>query len=335
MKTEVTIKQIADALYAESMKNVDTLVSARGTGVKADIDAKSFTELIEGIDAQFSAVRVDGVGLPEHLISGENYNGYGVIVVRSKLRAENKYRRETKIAIDDNFITNAAKFISDVLFEMYYIETATENLKDLNAEIAQICADNDIPYVFSFKSEPTNSALVIEIDDAHIIFNASLNSALKAGSLAIMLGGDEYSDYVKADAVATLVKQLKAIQTTPELIKGKVNVIDKVVDYATKKRASNLIREAYHRQAKNLDAVENKEMTGYFDEVVTIDGNEVEVFALVHKDANEYETDANGKVVKDANGNKKLVKEGAKTVVLKPFDVKTNLVVDFDVLKAI
>ena len=193
---------------------------------------------------------------------------------------------------------------------MLCIELAVENVNDLNEKVATIVAENDIPYSVAFAVDNNDDAMVLEITDKSIVFNASIQKAHEISNLSIFQSGDEYSDYVSETAVAKLAEALKAIQTPVQLIKGNIQLIADVTDITTKKRASKIIRGAYHRQTKYLGGV--KAGVGYFNEDVTINGETVEVFALVEKN-----------------------KEGNLEVVLKPFDVKTLLNVDFDVLSAV
>lgn len=318
MKTRTQTKTIADGIYAEAVANINTLTEAKKDTI-ATIKTKPVAEqvqtvanIVSGVEAQVVAPRVDGVALPAHLtnIFVSDDASEVTISIRSKLKAVTKYRKDIVVAVDSNLVANAGQGIIDALFEMFYIEVANENLEALNAKVAQICSDNNIPYTFSFALEPDNSAVVLSITDTEVVFNASNSAALDIPKLPIFLGGDEYYDLISKEAEQKLVDVLKVTQTTVQLIKAKTDVITKVTDIATKKRASKLIRQAYHRQAKNLDAV--KQGIGYFDAEVDIAGVPTEVFALVAK-----------------------AEDGTKTVVLKPFDVKTNLTVDYDVLAAL
>ena len=321
MKTRTQIKTIADGIYAEAVANINKFLEVRATEIDS-LKGKSVSEqasivanIVLGVEAQVVAPMVNGVSLPAHLtnisVADNGTDATEVIISsRSKLKAVTKYRKDTVVAVDSNFIKNAGSAIIDALFELFYIEVANENIEALNAKVEGICKDNEIPYTFAFALEPDNSAMVLSISDEKIVFNASNSAALDIPKMPLFAGGDEYYDLIGKEAEKSLIDSLKVTQTTTQLIKAKISVIDTITDVATKKRAVKLIRQAYHRQAKNLDSV--KAGIGYFNEEVTIAGNPVEIFALVEK-----------------------AEDGSKKVILKPFDVKTNLVVDYDVIAAL
>jgi hypothetical protein len=321
MKTKTQIKTIADGIYAEAQKNIANYIAARGDVISKLAD-KTLEEqvailydLVSGVEAQIVAPRVNSVGLPKHItkvnaeITGTTVDAV-TISIRSKLKAATKYRKDTTVRVNADFIKNAGAAIIDALYEMYYIAMANENLDALNERVAEIIKANEIPYTFKFALEPDNSAVVLSITDDEVVFNASSSAALSIAQLTIFVGGNEYNDIVRREAEEKLVNTLKGAQTTVQLIKAKATLIDTITDVITKKRAVKLIRQSYHRQAKNLEGL--KSGIGYFNEEVEIAGELVEIFALVKK-----------------------AEDGTKSVILKPFDVKTNLVVDYDVLAAL
>ena len=67
---------------------------------------------------------------------------------------------------------------------------------------------------------------------------------------------------------------------------------------------------SYHRQAKFLNAVNAG--VGYFNETVNVGGEDTEVFALVEKS-----------------------EDGTLATILSPFNVKTLMNVDYDVVGAL
>ena len=193
---------------------------------------------------------------------------------------------------------------------MFHINEAMENIEALNAKVAGIIAENEIPYSFSFVVDANSSATVLSVNDNEVVFNASITRAQDIASLAIFRDGSEYNNLIRQEATDNLVAALKSIQTPVQLIKGNVALIKEVTGVSTKKRASKLIRDSYHRQAKFLGKV--KTGVGYFDETVKINGEDVEVFALVSK-----------------------AEDGTIALVLSPFDVKTLYKVDYDVVEAV
>lgn len=319
MKTSGQIVKIANGIYAEAVEGLNNLKEVKADAV-ASIVTKSVEDgiavvkdIIASVETIVKAPRIDGVGLPEFLSRlsySEDSLDKVTITIRSKLKAAVKYSKTDDIVVDENIIDTIGKFYIDSLYELYYITVAQENVDALNEKIETIITENEIPYSFKFVIEPDNDVIVVSIDNKEVVFNASVSKAQSIADLAIFKSGDEYNDLVCAEATEKLVDSLKAVQTTTQLIKGGVGLIKDIIGVSTKKRANKLIRGSYHRQAKYLDKV--KSGIGYYNETVKINGEEVEVFALVEKAEN-----------------------GELSVVLNPFDVKTLFNVDFDVLKAV
>lgn len=319
MRTNKDIVRIADGINEEAVNNITKLAEARKDTV-AEIAGKpakevigSVTEIIAGIEASVASPRVDGVGFPTYLSKvtyEDNDSSEVTVTIRTKLKSTYKYRKDVIVALDDEFIENVGKAYIDALFDMFYIDEATQNVEALNAKIASIIEENEIPYSFSFAVDANSTAIVLSVNDNEVVFNASVPRAHDIASLPIFKSGDEYNDLICKEATDNLVEALKSIQTPVQLIKGGVDIIKEVTGVSTKKRASKLIRDSYHRQAKFLGKV--KTGVGYYNETVNINGEDVEVFALVSK-----------------------AEDGTIALVLSPFDVKTLSKVDYDVVEAV
>ena len=91
------------------------------------------------------------------------------VSVRTKLKSEYKYRKDTDIAVDENLIINIGKAYIDALFEMFYIEEANTNITELNAKVADIIAENEIGYSFKFAVESDTDAVVLAINNDEVI----------------------------------------------------------------------------------------------------------------------------------------------------------------------
>lgn len=316
MRSNKEIVQIAEGIYSEATSALANLAEVKKSQVTS-ISGKSVSEgiaviqsLVADIEAVLKAPRVDGVGLPAYLSKityDEDKIDRVTVSVRTKLKSDYKYRKDTVVTVDENFIINAGKAYIDALYDMFYIEEAIANVNALNEKVATIIAENDINFSFKFVVDATTDAIVLAIDNNEVVFNANIARAHDISSLGIFKSGDEYNDLICKEATGKLIAALKTVQTPVQLIKGNVALIKEVTGVSTKKRASKLIRGSYHRQAKYLNGV--KAGVGYFDETVKINGEDVEVFALVSK-----------------------AEDGQLTVVLNPFDVKTLYNVDFDVI---
>lgn len=319
MKSNAVICTARDGLYAQVTEYVSKLAEVNKTKVKGLKKAKTpeIVEVISGLlsdfENGFKAQVVEGISLPAYLakISYDDVDKITefTLSIRSKLKAEVKYKKDWTIAVGDNMIQDMGEAYITSLYEMFYNELAVENVTALNERLAEICAAENIPHNFSF-AVVDDDAVVVSITDDMVVFNVSLNQAMCISELGIFQSGDEYRDLICSEAVAKLVASVKACQTTVQLIKGNVDIIKLVTGVSTKKRASKLIRGSYHRKAENLDKV--KAGVGYYEADVKIDGADVKVFALVEK-----------------------AEDGTLSVVLKPFDVATNFTVDYDVLAAL
>lgn len=319
MRANADIKRIAASIYnqgLESVKGIAELRSARVEAMKTmqvDEALSAGSELMSQVEAVIDNASEDGVFLPKYLsrlVAREGADDRLVVTIRSKLNAAYKYRKDTEVMLDDDFVINMGTAYLASLFEMFYIELAMENVEELNDILAEITKENEIPYTIKFVIDHTADSPIASITDDEVVFNAGISEALGLSSLGLLQSGDDYNDLVRTNATNELVAVLKAAQTTPQLIKSKVKVINALLDLPTRKKASKIIRETYHRQARYLNKV--KKGVGYYLDKVKVNDEEIEVFSLVEK----------------AEG-------GEMTVILKPFDTKTLYNVDIDVLEAV
>lgn len=319
MRTSSEIKAIADGIYAEVSQGLSTLTEVKKAAVESmlgksgDEKLADIVALVGDIEAVLKAPSVDGVSLPPYLskVTYEDGNLDTVTVtVRTKLKSTYKYRKDTAVAVDADFLAHVGDVYVQALYDMYYIEQAIANVDALNEKVGEILAQAEVPYSFRFAVDTETDAMVLAINDKEVVFNANISRAHDISSMGIFKDGDEYDNIVRESSIEKLVTALKAAQTPVQLIKGNVALIKDVTGVSTKKRASKLIRDSYHRKARYLAGT--KAGVGYFDENVTIGGEEVNVFAIVSKDEN-----------------------GEIAVVLSPFDVKTLYNVEFDVVAAV
>lgn len=281
-----------------------------------DIGFGRIEALVNCIGASIKDTTVDGVGLPAFLTKVTATEGKldeVDITVKSKLKAKHKVKATQTVKVDEDFVEVVGKLFTDTLFNMFYLEVADANITELNEKIASIFEEENIPYTLEFEVT-TDSGRVIYIDNNKVVLKARLDEALAIGSNGLFANTDDesrgYDKIVYEEARNELVSVMRTVQITPEILKKKIRLVESLADLHTKKYAHKLIREGYHKKAENLK--DSKSGVGYFSDKVTIDGEEVDVFALLKKnDSGEYE------------------------VVLSPFDTKTNVSVDFDVVKAL
>lgn len=319
MRTSKEIKTIADTLYQEAFAGLSSVSEAKKSKVEAMLGKAGeerltdITALVADVEAVVKAPHVDDVGLPPYL-SKVTYEGDDLdnvtITVRTKLKSPYKYRKDTVVKVDGDFVVSVGEAFVSALFDMFYIEEAIANVNALNEKVAEIVAQAEVPYGFRFAVDTESNAMVLAINDKEVVFNANISKAHDVSSLGIFQSGDEYDNLVSSATIDKIVTALKAAQTPVQLIKANVPLIKDVTGVSTKKRASKLIRGSYHRQARYLTGT--KAGVGYFDETVQINGEDVDVFALVAKS-----------------------EDGELSIVLSPFDVKTMYNVEFDVISAV
>ncbi len=321
MRTKAEIFETRAALFKQIGTCVDTYAENNKGKVELLQETKDFdkgisilSELLGGLESIIEAPVVNDICMPPFIAKIETRNTDKLmsftLIIRSKIKAVVKCKRERDFIIKDTLIVDMALFMLEVLFEMYLNEMALENINALNARMAQICTEADIPQRVWFTLSD-DKTVINYIDDKVIIFNADRDKALDIQSNSIFLAGDSYKDIVCKEAVDKLVSLLKTCETTPQILKGNINLIREVTGLVTKKRASKLIRESYHRNVNAL--LKLREGVGYYEDVVNLDGVDTKVFALIQKDS----------------------ETGKYKIVLKPFDEVSLFNVNFDVLKAI
>ena len=318
MKSNVVVSRIAEGLYSELQSKVQERVEVKKGYVDAmlasddeEVILKNALDIAYSIEAAIVATKVEDEVYPKFLANLVVKEKNRIALnVRTKLKSEFKYSSSTDIVVDSGFVTSLGKAYNDILFDMYLLQNATANAKELSTTINDIAKVAELPFDIAFAVDITSSAMVLEITDSKVVFNVSIDNALKAGNLALFKDADEYDIIARNHYINVIGEDLKGIQTPVQLIKSKAGFLKDILGGTTKKRASKIIRGSYHRQAKYLDKV--KSGIGYYDETVKINGEDVDVFALVRKDANN-----------DIS------------VVLTPFDIKTLDNVDFDVVGAV
>lgn len=321
MRRKSEITKISNGLYGalkDALATAPALAEAGKNGITTgdyETAHNGVQQVKDIIEAIVKGTDFEGVSVNKFLSSFKSFetNGqldYIELTIKSKLKAEYPYRATTTIKADTNLISKMCDAYADALIQLLYIELAGENIKDLNAMIENIVAENNIPISFGFTISDATNSFVASIDNSKVVFNASIENAFELSKNALFQEGDEYADRVRETAIEGFVENLKAIQTTPQIIKSGLSIITDLTGLKTKKRAERLIRQTYHKQAIHFNSV--KEGVGYYETTTTVDGEEVEIFALLQKNA-----------------------DGEISVILNPFNVKTLFTVDFDVLGAV
>lgn len=314
MRKHAEIIKSADELYAQLTQSFEEFAGVKKAQIESlatvshDEAHNIVAELIEGARALIAgSISEDGTTFPKYLSSFKTFEEDGklsevAIVIKSKLKDAVKYKKEFTVAVGENFMDEFAKAHTEAIFEMYYRYEANANLEEVNAFLEKICVENSIPYTFGFALVDSKE-YVTYIDNEKVIFNANLDSALEVSKQGLFQSGDEYFDLVREQQTEKLVDILSVTHTTAQLIKANVDIINTLIGYTTKKRADRLIRNSYHKKAEYFNRV--KKGYGYFEKEV----GDSSIFAILEKH-----------------------EDGEITVALNPFDIKTLLTVDVDVV---
>ena len=310
------IEEIVSVAYNKMVEDCTKFAELNKTiqaGTTEEVMTK-VSELISsiGVLVRGASACLEDATLPEFLHSYTGYEGNGTLAeidltVKTKLKAVNSYKLVQRIAVDENLVVNCINTFLSAITTIFYMELAQDNLDALNEKVTGLVASEGLPFEFGFVLSDTG--LVSEITDTKVVFNVSLERALEIQSLPVFSNGTEYSNICAESESEALVEGLKSVQTTTQLLKAPIKLIQTVCNSKSKKRADILIRQTYHKQAKFL--ANAKAGIGYVEEEVEVNGEKVSIFALVKKSGGEF------------------------TVELSPFDINLLVNVDYDVLASL
>lgn len=305
-------KQLAEALAKlEDARNAE-FASLEGKTAKEAND--SIHTIIDAVSGVFCAVEVDGYRLPDFLYTVKFYDDADevTLTLKSKLKFPLKVKLERDIKLDKYVIRQVGDAVYDICSRILKLSIVMDRVEEINTELAKIYEENGVGAKFFFEVTDKSSEIA-RIDNEEVIFKADVDAVLDLHRCPILLRaneGNEYDTFIYEEFVGKLVNALSVDCTTVQIIKSHISLIKDIAGMSTKKRAKKLIREAYHKNAKYLG--KQKSGIGYFDETLSINGEDVDVFGLVEK-----------------------AEDGALSVVLNPFDVKTNMSVDIDLIEEV
>ena len=261
LRTNGSIRGTANALYGEAYANIQKLAEVRTAEVLA-VKGKDVTTGIETVSKVLGAIAVtitaanyEGVSFPKFLdtvsAAGETLTAVKV-TVKSKLKDTRKFKASKVIDIDDNFVLEVGKFYLDSVTSMFYQDMANDNIAELNAKLDAICEEAGIPSKIAFACGVDNGGMIVSISDDKVVFNATLAAAFRVSEYALMQGGDAYNDLVATKSAENFVAAVKAAQTTPLIVKARIDVVNYFTEIKPRKKVAKLIRDNYHKQAKYL-----------------------------------------------------------------------------------
>ena len=273
---------------------------------------------------------------------------YIELTVSSAIKARTKVSGSREIYVSDTFTSDIMNAIAADVKYLLKLELANDNLDDFNSLLNTLTADTGISVNFAISENyiseitdskivygvPVESALavttmgmtyvpngvdVIDVAETTAENTASEETApseegtpeegTEAEAQPAVSSGDDFIKFTISENQEKFVTAITG-RTTPQIVKSKIALIEKMTGVTTIRRVDNLIRLSYHKKAENVKNMK-KDGVGYFKTTTTVDGEEVEIFALVEKKGEDL------------------------SVCLSPFNIKTGFAVEYDVLKNI
>lgn len=231
------------------------------------------------------------------------------VSVRSKLKSEKKYKYVFNCSSAATLVSSLLAFFTQCTIDAEVINMAYANIEELNKFIEDACTEAGVSCFVKVKYGTEGG---IEISDSCVEFEISAAAAIALGdTLMFRAVGDisEYAIFERDCQRNRFINFLQGVQTPVDFLKCSDSFFVSVIPFRPRKRADRILREKYHKNYQT--AGRYKTATYYLNEDVKIGGETVKVFALVNVDGENV------------------------TVVLSPFDVKTMLKVDFDVVSAV
>lgn len=231
------------------------------------------------------------------------------VSVRSKLKSDKKFKYVFNSANADSLVPELLKFFTACTIDISLIDMACENIKELNAFIEAACEEAETPVYVKFVYGADNG---VDVTDEAITFELSSKPAVSIGDVImfkVIENASDYSQFEKDCQRSRFISFLKSVQTPIEFLKCNDSFFVSIVPFRARKRVDCILREKYHKNYKT--AGRYKSATYYLNEVVNVDGEDVKVFALVKVDGD------------------------AVTTVLSPFNVRSLIKVDYDVVGAV
>jgi hypothetical protein len=223
--------------------------------------------------------------------------------LKTKLKSKYGYKQVETIPVNDKFLEVFINTYTMAVLQIYYVELAGANVDALNEYLVAVYERENIGIRAYF--DLNGESEITSITDTEVYFNLTTEQAHKINTLNIFDGGDAYAERCAALAYDEFVKEMKAIQIAPQLVKAKIGLIVGLTGNSTRKRVDSILRVGMHK-ADKFKSGQKPFGKGYLQKKMQIDGVETTVFAIVEN-----------------------TEEGIKTV-LRPFDTKTMLYVAQD-----
>lgn len=324
MKNKAVVTSLMNSFYQAMQGQKEMFLKAREgefirkfEGSKTEEEyADVLVKLMESIKSSLS-VASNGLdmSMPGFRVSaktGAKHNSDEIdsasFYIRSKIGAKVPYEAVTDLDVKSGDIVSVIydAFISG-LSSLAYIDQAVEVAELVNIELAGIKEEHsEITVDVSF-AVTLDDVVVVSITDNSIVFGASVSGILDVSDMHLFQHGDNFIELCRNKEVNAYVNVMSAIQFAPEVIKAGLVVVNKALGSKITRRSDKILRKTYHKKAEFLG--KQKAGIGYYCETEKSGDDEVVIFALVEKSEEGY------------------------SVILSPFDARTNEKVKLDVLK--
>lgn len=322
MRSYKETRDLVSLAHARAIKNCEEIMAVKGGVVDtvlngtSDEQIEAFTSLINSIQIAIEGIGSDlGFTFPKYIArrtafyaSDEDRVVRFEVNIKSKLKAEYKVRETIYVEVKDGFVSELVEEICQTVCHMAYVEEAGKNIDALNEVLEDIYNTEDVNYRVLFTYDDDKQAGSLEVKDNTVVYTADLEKALDIALLPLVQT-DESQAICKEYARTALVEGLKACDNIPQTVKANLELVTFVTGTKSKKRADSMLRKTYQRRAEFLP----KNGSGYIKKSIEINGEEVEVFAVVKKEED-------GETLK---------------VVVPAFNIKTNETVDIDTLSLV
>lgn len=311
MVTKDVVLKVMDGLQSELVNAINIYMDNHKidfSGMSYDDAHNKIGDVLDDLKRIVIGVRFEDFGFPKMIVSYKSYEDNGkldsvVCTIKTGLKAKTKYSHKSVFSADGVMDGLKEEFITACI-KMAEISIAEINIDCLNERLYEVLADSDVSFKFVLGDN-----YVEDIDDKEVVFGATIEGAFEVSNLKIMHNTEDYGEFSRVLAEEEQTKILDAVKgrTTPQVMKSGLEVIEVLTGSKPKNRADRLLRLTYHNQAKYFNDTA-KEAVGYVRKTINVDGEDVDIFALLKK-----------------------TKEGKIEVKLSPFNIKTTFNVDYDI----
>lgn len=289
-----------------NLELVKTYGSLAGSMRKDDADMVKY--LIKEATRVVASSVPDGLDVPDVAVytsqSGDE-NSINVVdlVLRNKHSSGYEFRFKKQLVVSDDVFEVLSDFIKCSWVELISDALIRANLEVVNDKLAEIGKEAGNNFVVKIVSPMgRDGRKVIKITDEEIVFVADESRILNMDDILIFNEPNEFlsEEVIKKGYTDTVALFAKA-QTTPQFLGVHEPLVGYICDISKMVKPSTLIKKVYSKNVAKLRS--DKESLAYF--------NDGKVFSVLS------------------------VNSDGKEVVLKPFNIDTLEVEDYDVLKAI